>query len=282
MKIGKNPNKLTSSKPASNRIRQIALLILIVAITAALIVWVYVMGLKATETIDVVMTAQSIYKNQQITESMLQPYSMVKAEYEKYSITQENGTTKRRLITWDERGKLIGSFAAYPLQANITPDYRCFYFAKVDNSDSVLYNFPGKEIIALSIATGDLNTFKKYLQPGDRVTITATYTVDEKVETDSINKYETVSTFRSEIVFRDIVIADLLNNSGDSILDIYEDYNARSVGEQAALDASNTFQESVEPSSLLVALTPEEKAEYFYYLSKSGISFRMSLPQRVE
>ena len=83
-------------------------------------------------------------------------------------------------------------------------------------------------------------------------------------------------------MFNDIMIADLINNAGESILDIYADYNNRTTYEQAQLDLSQTFQDSVEPRTLLVALTPDELDRYYYYLSKSQVEFKMSLPQRVE
>lgn len=290
MKLGKkkekNPSQaFTSSKPMINKSKKTGFLAIIILITALLIVWVFSMGRKATESVTVIMTTQSIYKNQQITESMIQPYDMLKGEFEKYSIVQSNGTTARRLLLWDERNKVIGSFAAFPIQANVTPDYRSFYNSRIDNSDSVMYSFPGKEIVSLDVAEGDLQTFKTFLQPGDRVTITGVYTEEETVEVDRGDGFKTserVVSYRSETLFEDIIVADLLNDAGDSILDIYEDYNGKTVQQQAALDASTAFKDSVEPRSLLVALTPEEKDSYYYYLSKGNIEFKMSLPQRIE
>lgn len=290
MKIGKKRNgspedAFSSSRPARNQSKKNTLLIVVIVVTALLITWVYTMGRKATETVTVAMTSQAIYKNQQITEEMLQPYDMVKAEFEKYSIVNNNGNTTRRILLWEERGKVIGAFAAYPLQANTLVEFRSLYKSRVDNSDSVLYSYPGKEIVSLDVDQSALQTFKTFLEPGDRVTITAIYTEDEQVQVD--DGYggmvkETVTTTREETVFQDIIVADLLNSSGDSILDIYADYNGRSVIDQAKLDASTSFQDSVEPSDLIVALTPEEKSLYYYYLAKQGVEFRMSLPQRVE
>lgn len=294
MKIGKKYNAnngnidsgvVASKKPGRNQSKKSVLMIAVIVVTALLITWVYTMGRKATDTVTVVMTSQSIYKNQQITESMLQPYDMVQAEFEKYATVSESGAVTRRILLWDEASMIIGSYAAYPLQANTLAEYRSFYKSKIDNSDSVLYSFPGKEIVSLDIATDDLQTFKTFLEPGDRITITAVYTDEETVRTaDGMGgtTTEKVETYKSEKVFQDIFVADLLNTNGDSILDIYEDYNGRSVAQQAALDASTSFQDSVEPKSLLVALTPEEKDLYYYYLSKQDVTFRMSLPQRVE
>ena len=291
MKIGKKKKGAigdvlqASSKPSNNQSKKTLLTLGVVVIAALLITWVYWMGLKATETVTVVMTAQQVYKNQQITEDMLIPYDMVKAEFEKYSIVNEQGQESRRILLWDERDEVLGGYAAFPLQQNTVLEYRSLYKSKIDNSDSVLYSFPGKEVVSLDIGTQDLQTFKTFLEPGDRITITAVYTEDEEVEVvDEMGgiSTETVKTYRTEPVFNDIIVADLLNQTDDSILDIYEDYNSRSVTQQAALDASATFQDSVEPKSLVVALTPEEKQLYYYYLSKDSVEFRMSLPQRVE
>lgn len=290
MKIGKKRNgspdsAFNSSRPARNQSKKSGLLIIVIIITALLITWVYTMGRKATETVTVAMMSQPVYKNQQITENMLQAYDMVKAEFEKYSIVDNAGNANRRVILWSEKDMIIGAYAAYPLQANTVAEYRNFYKSKIDNSDSVMYSFPGKEIVSLDIGVSDLTTFKTFLEPGDRVTVTAIYTEKERINvSDGYGGMttENVETIRNEIVFQDILVADLLNSSGDSILDIYADYNGRSVTQQAAMDASTAFQDSVEPRSLLVALTPEEKEMYYYYLSKNGITFRMSLPQRVE
>lgn len=53
------------------------------------------------------------------------------------------------------------------------------------------------------------------------------------------------------------------------------------VYEQAQMDKDEDFQKSVEPSSLLLALTQEELQEYYKCLNKN-CTFKMSLPQRVE
>ena len=250
-----------------------------------LIAWVYTMGRKAEETVTVCMTSQNIYKNQVISEDMLMPYDMLRGEYEKFSIVDDGGVKRRRVVLWDERDVILNTFAAYPIQANTYCEYRSFIKSRTDNSDNVLYSFPGKEIVPLEIATNELQSFKTFLQPGDRVNITAVFSQRETLIEDDGFGGQTrtqIDTFKSEDVFNDIMIADLINNAGESILDIYADYNNRTTYEQAQLDLSQTFQDSVEPRTLLVALTPDELDRYYYYLSKSQVEFKMSLPQRVE
>ena len=288
MKIGRGRNNSTTvavGNPAKNQRRKNLYIILILAITMILIAWVYTMGRKAEETVTVCMTSQNIYKNQVISEDMLMPYDMLRGEYEKFSIVDDGGVKRRRVVLWDERDVILNTFAAYPIQANTYCEYRSFIKSRTDNSDNVLYSFPGKEIVPLEIATNELQPFKTFLQPGDRVNITAVFSQRETLIEDDGFGGQTrtqIDTFKSEDVFNDIMIADLINNAGESILDIYADYNNRTTYEQAQLDLSQTFQDSVEPRTLLVALTPDELDRYYYYLSKSQVEFKMSLPQRVE
>lgn len=277
--------KAVRGKPAINQARKNMTVISVIAVAAILVLWVYSMGKKAQETVQVCMLAQNVYKNQVITEEMLIPYDMLVGEFEKFSTVDENGTTKRRIILYEERNLIVNGFAAYPLKANTYAEYRDFVKSRVNNSDSVMYSFPGKEVVPLSISGSELQAFKTFLQPGDRLNISAVFSQRETVaEDDGLGGISLKATdvYRSEEVFQDIVIADLLNQKGESILDIYAYYNELTVWQQAQMDQSQSFIDSVEPSILLVALTPEEKDRYYYYLSKSSVEFKASMPQRIE
>lgn len=285
MRIGKKARGLRLEKPAVNSLKRNMLIVLVVVITVLLIGWVYTLGKKAEETVTVVMLNQNVYKNQLITEDMLKPYDMLKAEFEKYAVIDKGGQKTRRLVLWEEVDKVINTFAAYPLQKDTILEYRSLIKSRIDNSDNVLYSFPGKEIVPLEVGYNELQAFKTFLKPGDRLNIEAIFsenkTITKKDEYGSDVTAE-VEVYKTETVFKDIMIADLLNNAGESVLDIYSWYNDLSVYEQAELDNNPSFQERVEPTTLLVALTPEEKDRYYYYLSKDNIKFRVSMPQRVE
>jgi len=290
VKIKRRRNKLVDNirgvkGPARNQSKKNFFVLIIVIVTALLILWVYTMGKKAERTVKVVMLDQNIYKNQVINADMLKPYDMIQGEFEKYSVTDKGGQKVRRIILWEEKDKIINSFAAYPLQRDTYAEYRSFIKSRVDNSDTVLYTFPGKEIVPLEIGGGELQAFKTFLQPGDRLNIKAIFTQrDTVVEDDGFGgtTRSQVDTVRTENVFTDIMIADLLNQRGESILDIYESYRDKTVYQQAQLDSSQGFKDSTEPRTLLVALTPEEKDRYYYYLSKNQINFKVSMPQRID
>lgn len=281
MKIGHGVKAGRSVNPSKNDSKKTLIIIGISAITVLLIMWVFMMGRKAEETVSVIMLDQSVYKNQALDESMLKEYQMLKAEFDKFAIEQQDGTYKRRYLLWEERDKVIGWFAAYPLQADSLLDYRSIIKSRTDNSDTVLYSFPGKDIIQLDLGEQDLKAYKTYLEPGDRLNVTAIYTEEEQV-TDELGNRTTVETVKTADIFQDIMLADLLNSQGNSILDIYADYNTKTVVQQAILDQTESFQESVEPKTMLIAVTPEEKKEYYKYTAKDNVKFRISLPQRVE
>jgi hypothetical protein len=153
----------------------------------------------------------------------------------------------------------------------------------IDNSDTVLYSYPGKNLVTLTTGTGDLQAFKSFLSPGDRINITAIYSEQETVfKTDENGERvsETVDIFREENLFTDILLADILNADGESILDLYTYYDSLSVYSQIELVNSEEWTEQVMPETLLVALIPEEGTRYYQYLSKDNVEFYISLPQR--
>lgn len=282
MKIGQRSEKANRmTNPNKNQSKKNMMLIGVIAVTVLLIVWVYVMGKKAEDTVSVVMWSENIYKNETITESQLIEYKMLKGEFEKYAVSGANGAKSRRIVLWEERNRLYNTFAAYPLQANTVCMITDVVASRTDNSDTVLYSYPGKNILALQLGDSDLTTFKTFIQPGDRVNVTAIYTTKDTVELAGGGN-EQVEAIRQETVFKDIMVADLLNQKGESVLDMYAQYNDMTVYQQAALDADESWQDSVQPSTLLVALTPEEETLYYEYLSKGNIEFHMSLPQRTE
>lgn len=288
MKMGKrsrSPVDGLAARPAKNQSKRNVLFIGVMVITAVLILWVYTMGRKAEETVRVIMWSQNIYKDQMITESMIVPYDMLKGEFDKYATTDTNGMKRRRIFLWEEAGEILNSYAAYPLQANTVAMKRDLITSRMDNSDGVMYSYPGKNLVPVDIGTSELQAFKTYLKPGDRINIIAIFSETDTIYEDDGyggQNQEKVEVFKEEVVFRDIALADLLNGSGASILDIYAEYNERTTWDQAQLDASETFQKSVEPASMVVAFTPEEEQRYYYYLGKSNIEFKVSLPQRIE
>ena len=276
MKIG---NKVVH-KTSLNEGKSLVPVIVVGAGIVGAVVYVSLVGRNASKSVQVAQLKSSVYKNQPITLDMLQPYDMLQAEYDKQIMSTANsdGTVEKRLVAWkDVQGYLAqGAFAAYQLPKESFLDLRTLMTSRVDNSDSVLYSFPGKEVVQLEVNGADLNAFKTFIQPGDKVNIDAIYSEDMQSGNDRVKIY------RSEPVFTGIMIADIINSSGASVLDMYAEYNAMSEVDKAALDNDATWQEQTEPSSLLVALTPDEKDSYYKFLNRDNVKFKVSLPQRAD
>lgn len=276
MKIG---NKVVH-KTSLNEGKSLVPVIAVGAGIVGAVVYVSLVGRNASKSIQVAQLKSSVYKNQPITLDMLQPYDMLQAEYDKQIMSTANsdGTVEKRLVAWkDVQGYLSqGAFAAYQLPKESFLDLRTLMTSRVDNSDSVLYSFPGKEVVQLEVNGADLNAFKTFIQPGDKVNIDAIYSEDMQSGNDRVKIY------RSEPVFTGIMIADIINSSGASVLDMYAEYNAMSEVDKAALDNDATWKEQTEPSSLLVALTPDEKDSYYKFLNRDNVKFKVSLPQRAD
>lgn len=294
MKLDKRAKTTTTTKNKAmsktnvNSHKKSALIVVCAGIAVASIVWVLSLGKKAEASVDVLMSAKNLYKNEQITDfdSQIKVYSMSELEYNKYA--RQGDPNHQRIIRADNPNVVMGMYMAYYVPVEHVLEYDMFVKSKIENSDTVLYAFPGKEIVSLQLGTGDLTAFKTFLTTGDRINIECTYTENVRVYKDDAEEaaygqreYEDVEQFYTVPVFSNIQIADILNSDGDSILDMQAAYNELTIFEQAAYDSDTNYQKKLEPNTILLALTPQEKREYYKYLSKGG-TFRMSLPQRTE
>ena len=283
MKLGKR-QKVVGVSPSGKAAGSYLKILIFVCIFVGLIAWVGYLASEASSTIQVAMLNTNVYKNQAVTVETCVPYAMLKAEYEKLTLVNEDGTTERRIITWDEwtKGNFKGLFAAYPLMEGDYAQFRSFVNARTSNKNTVLYSYPGKEVVSFDIDGDILKNYKSFLSPGDKINIYAIYSESKDQETDDGyggKVTEKIETFKSELAFNNIMIADVLNSSGDSVLDMYTYYNTLTVWQQQNLDNDANWQTSTEPKALLVALTPEELDRYYFYKTRKA-TYECALPQR--
>lgn len=274
-----------SAKPMHNQNKKTLGIVGVGVVTFVLILWIFAMQANATKTVQVAMFAKNIYKNQQITAEMFIPYDMLQSEYDNFAQTYKDGTVKRKVILYSEVPTLVGTYAAYPLRAETYALWTDFVTQRTDNSDSVLYSYPGKELIVLDVDSSTIKQFSSFLKPGDRINVIASYTETAEVKVyqdDGSYKMEESETNRNEPMFQDIVLADMLNSDGQSILDLYAYYDTLDTYNQAALDQSEDWADRTTPKTILVALTPEEIDTLYYYQSKGDVTFYVTIPQRNE
>lgn len=280
-------NKAAGVAPGGKAAAGYLKIIVFVVVFLSLIAWIGYLAREATSTIDVALLNTNVYKNQAITADMCVRYPMLRAEYEKLAIVDENGSKQKRIITWDEwvnnPSKFSNLFAAYPLMEGDYAQYRAFVNTRTSNKNTVLYSYPGKQVVSFDISGDILTNYKSFLSPGDKVNIYAIYSDEMEQAIDDgygNTEIEKVPVYKSELAFNNIMIADILNSNGDSVLDMYTFYNTLTVWQQASLDADETWSSQTEPATLLVALTPEELDRYYYYKTNDA-TYECALPQRV-
>jgi hypothetical protein len=142
----------------------------------------------------------------------------------------------------------------------------------------------------LNIQMNTTSDFGDMVVPGDTLNVRATYTTtvytlptEEEYflsqNTGSTSTVEGVSVTKTDMLFSEVTILDMLNGSGNSIFDIYYEYISMSKEEQAAALEDDSFLSSVQPSSILLECTSEE-VERYMYLQDLGASYQMTLLPR--
>ena len=300
MKAGKAKAKTAAGAGVKATQWMLALLIIFLCVGATAFLWVFVSA--KTQTIQVCMWEQNHAKNSPVTTDAVVPYDMLLAEYGTYAVQGTDGVTSR-IIKWEDRALLNGRYCTRNVYGATIVMIDDLMDKKINNKDMLLYNFPGREIVSLEIGSSDMEAFKSFLVPGDRINITAviksekivdsttvgdetstsTQTATDLFNTDSKNNKNqevTEEVITTEPLFDSIYIADMLNKDGESVLDLMERYNSMTATQQAQLANSDSWKEQTKPETLLIALTKEELLRYYKYAQKDGVTFRVSLPQR--
>ena len=150
---------------------------------------------------------------------------MKKVEYEKQGIyTLSDGTKRRAIVLWEDRQRVINTFASYYLRQD-APIYWDSLSKETPKKYSYLYKMDG-EFAELVV---DADQFGEILVPGDHINVRASYT--EQVytlpnEKDFMMQQQTgvqaqTSVTRRVKLFNNVVVLDMLNSSGESIFDLY-------------------------------------------------------------
>jgi hypothetical protein len=130
--------------------------------------------------------------------------------------------------------------------------------------------------------------FGDMVVPGDSLNIRAVYTATvynlPTAETYQLSQEEGsdvtgVEKTYNELLFSEVQILDMLNDSGNSIFDIYYEYISMTKEEQSAALDDDSFLESVQPASILVEVTSEE-VERYMELQAAGATYQITLLPR--
>ena len=243
---------------------------------------------ESRKTIAVVRLKDDISANALITDDMLEVYDMYYKGYAQYGTMKfSDGTTRSTIVTWNMRDKVVGQrYAAYYLRGNTV----LFWDSTIKDQtrkNSYLYSMSG-ELLNIQMTTTD--DFGDMVVPGDSLNIYATYTETNydlpseeqykyQMESGSAQGTSGVEQTKTELMFSEVQILDMLNGSGQSIFDIYYEYISKTKAEQQALLSDDSFLQNVQPASILLEVTSEE-VERYMKLQSLGASYQLTLLPR--
>jgi hypothetical protein len=279
--------KANNASRARNRLIGI---LLAAALVAFICVMTAISSAETKKTVTVVRIKEdsSLAANALITDDMVEAYDMYYKEFQQYGTMKfSDGTTRSTIVRWSDKDNVIGQrYSAY-YQRGGTMLFWDSTIVDQTRKNSYLYSMSGELLNINMTTTAD---FGDMVVPGDSLNVRATYTAtvytlpteeqyflskDSGEDTYS----EGVSVTKTDMLFSEVTILDMLNGSGNSVFDIYYDYISMSKEEQAAALSDDSFLESVQPASILLECTSEE-VERYMYLQDLGASYQMTLLPR--
>ena len=140
------------------------------------------------------------------------------------------------------------------------------------------------ELLKISM---DAGTFGQMLVPGDHINVRAAYseqvytlpTEEEFLLQQQTGISPQTAVRRQILLFNNVAVLDMLNSNGESIFDKYYELLALPKNKQLEMVQSEEFIESVQPSEILLNVTPEE-ADRYMSIQSYGPSYMMTLLPR--
>ena len=264
-----------------------------ILLAACLVVFVCVMTAissaetKKTITVVRLKSDSPISANSLITEDKIEAYDMYYKEFQQYGTMKfSDGSTRSILVRWSDRDLVVGQrYAAYNLRGG-TVFLWDSTLKDQTRKNSYLYNMTGE---LLNIQMNTVQDFGDMVVPGDTLNIRATYSttvynlpteLEYRLSTESGGTGTVgVEVAKTDMLFSEVSILDMLNSSGSSIFDIYYSYIGKTKAEQMMLLSDDNFLASVKPASILLECTAEE-VERFMTLDEAGASYQITLLPR--
>lgn len=265
-----------------------------IIIAACVVVFICVMtavsSAETRKTIPVVrIKADSpISANALITEDMVEVYDMYYKEFQQYGTMKfSDGSTRSTIVRWNDKDLVLGQrYAAYYMRGGTA----LFWDSTIKDQtrkNSYLYSMSG-ELLNIQMTT--TQDFGDMVVPGDTLNIRATYNataynlpteLEYRLNAESMTSGGTDGTeiTKTDLLFSEVTILDMLNADGQSIFDIYYEYIAATKAEQQSMLLDDGFLESVKPQSILLEVTGEE-VEHYMRMQAAGASYQMTLLPR--
>lgn len=244
---------------------------------------------KKTITVVKLKDDTPISANSLITDDMIEAYDMYYKEFKQYGTMEfSDGSTRSTIVRWQDKDLVVGNrYAAYYLRGGTL----LFWDSTLKDQtrkNSYLYSMSGE---LLNIQMNTVQDFGDMVVPGDTLNIRASYTMelyDLPTETEYLLSKDnveggtgSVEVTRTDLLFSEVTILDMLNSSGQSIFDIYYEYIAMTKEEQQIALQDQEFLQSVQPASILLEVTSEE-VERYIRMQEAGASYQITLLPRTK
>ena len=287
---GMQPNNGAAPKVKKEKLKNVSkfsktrnVLVILDLVVVGVLALNFVSTMKLRDTVSVVTLASAVPQDGILKLDNMVEVEMSKSEYERQGIvTLSDGTKRKAIVTWAERESINNTYASYYIRQG-TPVYWDAVGNETPKQYSYLYNMDG-ELLKISI---DAGTFGQMLVPGDHINVRAAYTEtiytlpteEEFMLQQATGISAQTSVKRQILLFNNAAILDILNSHGESIFDKYYDLLALPKNKQAEMINSEDFQDSVQPSEILLNVTPEE-ADRYMSIQSSGPTYMMTLLPR--
>lgn len=296
--------KLKPAKAAKSKAKFSQTLIVIIGVVAifvGLIVTNSLTSQAVRDTVDVAYLIDSIPKDGTITSAALfEKREMLAMEYEKQGLSKLGGGQPiREVLLWSDlqyvlpnteaNNKAVGLTCSGPgayaaaYMAGGRPVYWSDLTTTTTQKNSYLYQMDG-ELIRLDITPDD---FGDMVVPGDKLNVRITYQTDDYT-LPSYDEYEKLqesgkaqdnTITKTELLFSEVTILDMINGSGESIFDLYYELLSLPDAEKEAIINSADFKSRVAPSNILLSVTAEEADRYAYIKTMGGTYLITLLPR---
>lgn len=222
----------------------------------------------AKDTVEILRVDRDggIPADQVITEKMVRKYALIRKEY-----------TEDMVLAVDLEA-VVGKYAEYYLrddgilykdQLREEKPLKNEWLYQLDEKDEVLtlpYNFLE--------AGGDI------LMPGDTVRIRVSYEKEESSGSGNPNFGGTSTAIKTEVLFDQITVKDMLNASSHSIYEVYKEVLKLSEDKRQEVMKSQEFMKSIQPRALLLEGSKQQIDNFAKYNGYNGKKYLITILSR--
>ncbi|MGZ7444062.1 hypothetical protein [Paenibacillus sp. TH7-28] len=222
----------------------------------------------AKDTVEILRVDHDggIPADQVITEKMIRKYALIRKEY-----------TEDMVLAADQES-VVGKYAEYYLR-----DDGILYKDQLREEKPLknewLYQLDEKHEV-LTLPYNFLEAGGDILMPGDTVRIRVSYEKEESSGSGNPNFGGTSTAIKTEVLFDQITVKDMLNASSHSIYEVYKEVLKLSEDKRQEVMKSQEFMKSIQPRALLLEGSKQQIDNFAKYNGYNGKKYLITILSR--